>query len=270
MGCCDAGANPSREPGCKAGPPLPLSNAGEMANVIVIGDSVSMGYTPWIAKHLGVTKARVQHAPWGDGSPLCNTTSDPPCDPDPSNRYTGDGGDEETAYGMRCLDYFIHHPNGTPLSGSPQNPLLIMFNWGLHDGPLGNSTRPGQQGNSSVYPAQLTQIATRLSSFCKGSGNCKLLFALTSAMLCNVKANDNVSGLNEEARAIMAGLGIPTVDLQTAIIDKCGPVPTSSCFGIQGCFCPHCPNSLARPSPGYEWLANSTIVPKMRQLLWGG
>ena len=73
------------------------------------------------------------------------------------------------------------------------------------DRPLGNSTKPGQQGNSSVYPAQLTQIATRLSSFCNGSGNCKLLFALTSAMLCNVKANDNVSELNEEARAIMAG-----------------------------------------------------------------
>ena len=42
-------------------------------------------------------------------------------------------------------------------------------------------------------------------------------------MICNVKANDNVAGLNADARIIMAGLGIPTVDLQTAIVDKCAP-----------------------------------------------
>jgi hypothetical protein len=44
-----------------------------------------------------------------------------------------------------------------------------------------------------------------------------------------------------------------------------------SCFSISGCFCPHCPNSLARPSPGYEhgyeWLAETTIVPALRALL---
>ena len=82
-----------------------------------------------------------------------------------------------------------------------------MFNWGLHDGPLGNATRPGQQGNSSVYAPQLRRIATRLQAFCNDAKHrkCKLLFALTSAMLCNVHANDNVLGLNNEAASIMAG-----------------------------------------------------------------
>jgi hypothetical protein len=45
LGCCDSSPNPNREPGCKAGPPRPL--AIDRDNVIVIGDSVSMGYTPW-------------------------------------------------------------------------------------------------------------------------------------------------------------------------------------------------------------------------------
>ena len=88
LGCCDtSSANPDREPGCKAGPPQPL--ATDRPNVVIIGDSVSMGYTPWVAKHLGVTEALVQHAPWGSGSAICNTTTDPPCDPDPTGRYTG-------------------------------------------------------------------------------------------------------------------------------------------------------------------------------------
>ena len=51
LGCCASAPNPNREPGCKAGPPRPL--ATDRPNVVVIGDSVSMGYTPWVAKHLG-------------------------------------------------------------------------------------------------------------------------------------------------------------------------------------------------------------------------
>ena len=125
-----------------------------------------------------------------------------------------------------------------------------------------------------MYPAQLRDIATRLHAFCAGAGRCELLYALTSAMVCNAKANDNVAALNGAARGIMASLGIPTVDLQTAIVDKCVPLdggvrrlPVNSCFNISRCFCPHCPNSLARPSPGYEWLAETVIVPALRKVL---
>jgi hypothetical protein len=61
-------------------------------------------------------------------------------------------------------------------------------------------------------------------------------------MLCNVKANTNVAGLNREASVIMTALAIPTADLQTAIVQKCAPqslLPAKTCFGISGCFCPH-------------------------------
>ena len=42
----------------------------------------------------------------------------------------GDGGAEETAYGLACLDYFLSNPDGTVV-----HPDLILFNFGLHDGP---------------------------------------------------------------------------------------------------------------------------------------
>jgi hypothetical protein len=37
-----------------------------------------------------------------------------------------------------------------------------MFNWGLHDGPLGNLTSPGQAGLPDVYAAQLENITIQL------------------------------------------------------------------------------------------------------------
>jgi hypothetical protein len=39
---------------------------------------------------------------------------------------TADGGAEETAYGVQCLDYFLRSPAGVKLK-----PDVIMFNWVL-------------------------------------------------------------------------------------------------------------------------------------------
>ena len=71
-----------------------------LKNVVIIGDSVSIGYTPIVAKALAPV-ALVQHAPWG-----------------------GDGGAEETAYGVQCLDNFLHSPNQTGYKAD-----VIYFNW---------------------------------------------------------------------------------------------------------------------------------------------
>ena len=57
---------------CKTGGPLPFSTAKK--NVIIMGDSVSIGYEPFVAEMMADV-ALVQHSPWG-----------------------GDGGAEETAY----------------------------------------------------------------------------------------------------------------------------------------------------------------------------
>jgi len=61
---------------CKYGPPLPPNNT--LKNVLIIGDSVSIGYTHVVASIMQ-SEALVQHAPWG-----------------------GDGGAEETACVHAC------------------------------------------------------------------------------------------------------------------------------------------------------------------------
>ena len=81
---------------CKPGPPLQPSTT--LKNVLIIGDSVSIGYTPFIAKAMSAV-ALVQHAPYG-----------------------GDGGAEETAYGVQCLDYFLRSPTGVPAKAD-----VVMF-----------------------------------------------------------------------------------------------------------------------------------------------
>ena len=108
------------QPVCKTGAPLPFSKM--LPNILIIGDSVSIGYTPKIASHMAPI-ALVQHSPWD----------------------VEDGGAEETAYGVTCLRYMLHSPTGVFLK-----PDVIMFNWGLHDGPLGNVTQPGQAGQPAV------------------------------------------------------------------------------------------------------------------------
>eukprot|EP00658_Telonema_sp_P-2_P021374 TRINITY_DN18510_c0_g1_i1.p1 TRINITY_DN18510_c0_g1~~TRINITY_DN18510_c0_g1_i1.p1 ORF type:complete len:238 (+),score=53.85 TRINITY_DN18510_c0_g1_i1:33-746(+) len=201
----------------------------------IIGDSVSIGYTPWVAGHMA-SEALVQHSPYD----------------------TSDGGAEETAYGLQCLEYMLRSPSGVKLL-----PDVIMFNWGLHDGPLGNSTVPGQAGLPGVYGSQLDQITQRLMA---AEPQAKLLFALTSASLCNPAGDGSVVNLNNQAAAIMSKYNISTINLHDAIVNKCGPAnPDSACWGLKGCFCPHC--GAGKAGQGYDWLATSTIVPALQALL---
>jgi hypothetical protein len=59
---------------------------------------------------------------------------------------------------------------------------------------------------------------------------------------------------------------IPTINLHDAIIKQCGPPsPSSACWGVKGCFCPHCGGG--GPGQGYDWLATSTIIPGLTKLL---
>eukprot|EP00051_Salpingoeca_urceolata_P023092 m.387898 g.387898 ORF g.387898 m.387898 type:complete len:336 (-) comp20066_c18_seq4:26-1033(-) len=209
---------------CKQGAPIPLSTS--QPNILIVGDSVSIGYTPFVAEIMQ-SEAFVQHSPWG-----------------------GDGGAEEAEYGYLCLEYLLRAPNGTALL-----PDVIMFNWGLHNC-LKPVIIPGQSGLPKDYAPYLAKIVAKLKTW----GVKKLLFAITSPMLCDAHINAIDVQNNEQAVAIMKANDIPTVDLYQPIIDECGDVPTTQCFNLTGCWCPHCP-------PGYSWLANSTIVPALRNLL---
>jgi hypothetical protein len=271
---------------CKQGAPLPFD--AKRKNVLVVGDSVSIGYTPFVAELMSA-KALVQHSPWG-----------------------GDGGAEEAAYGLQCLDYLLRAPDGTPLQ-----PDVLMFNWGLHSRfPSGSvPIVPGQHGDPNDYAVNLEAIVVKLLQWkTEKSDGTKLLFAITSPMLNSKIIDDVVVGLNAHAVAIMQKHGVPTVDLFAAITTECGAAPQASCFGQKGCWSPHCPcsGSPANCCPnfglncthetgcpahtcpcfdeaevprqpdaikaddrmngrhhtcGYEWLANGTLVPALDALL---
>lgn len=193
---------------CKPGPALPFDKVRK--NVVVIGDSLSIGYTPVLASNLSDI-ALVQHAPWD----------------------TSDGGAEETTYGLRCLKSFLASPSGMDYAAD-----LITFNWGMHDGPMGNNTVPGQNAPPTNYTAELTQIASELVAYAAPRGT-KLLFVTTTAYVCSAASNGCVQTLNNQARAIMATFGIPVVDTYTAVVDFCGgpgALPNAKCAGIPNCF----------------------------------
>ena len=84
---------------CKTGGPLPFVADGSKKNVVIMGDSVSIGYAPFVGTALADV-ALTQHSPWG-----------------------GDGGAEETEYGWRCLEYLLRAPDGTPQVPLATQPL---------------------------------------------------------------------------------------------------------------------------------------------------
>lgn len=102
---CDAPSVPSVVSKCPCKPGAPLAPSTTLKNVLIIGDSLSIGYTPSVAHDLADI-AKVQHAPWD----------------------TQDGGAEEAAYMGQCLDYWLAHPSGIPFV-----PDLIWFNSGMHN-----------------------------------------------------------------------------------------------------------------------------------------
>ena len=217
---------------CKPGAPLPPSPT--LKNVLIIGDSISIGYTPFVAQALAGV-AQVQHAP-----------------------FSGDGGAEESAYSLQCgLTHWLASPSGVPIQWD-----LIYLNNGMHNTGEGAAwIVPGQSGEPAAYGAELAALTQGLLARAALDG-ARTLFGITSPMLCNASIDSIISStLNPTAAALMGALGVPTVDLYAAITAKCGAVPTAECFGLAGCFCPHCNNE------GYAWLATEVIAPAIRKVL---
>jgi hypothetical protein len=216
---------------CKPGAPLPPSPT--LKNVLIVGDSISIGYTPFVAAALADI-AQVQHAPW-----------------------SGDGGAEESAYALQCFTYWMRSPSGLPVPFD-----LIYYNTGMHNTLQGAPWAvPGQSGDPAAYPGELEALTSELVSKAKAEGT-KLIFGVTSPMLCNASIDYIISDtLNPAARLIMEDYGVPTVDLYQAVTSKCGAVPQASCFNTTGCFCPHC------SSDGYTFLAETVIAPAIRAAL---
>ena len=216
---------------CKPGRALAFSTA--LPNCLVVGDSVSIGYTPHVAAALADACA-VQHAPLD----------------------TSDGGAEETAYGEQCLDYFLAASDGT---ATP--PDVVFFNWGLHNlvAP-GGAVVPGQSGTTDDYLPHLRNITARLAQLRAAHGT-RLVFGLTSPEMCDADLDATVRALNAQAQALMDASDVPTVDLHAAVVAACGAPPQTECLGEAGGGCPH------YSSDGYAYIANTTVAPAIRAAL---
>ena len=157
-----------------------------MPALIVIGDSVSIGYTPTLAKVLDTTQNGwfVQHSPWAGG-----------------------GGAADTRNGRNCMPEFLRTANY-----APQQWDFVLFNFGLHD--LTNT--------SSAYAAYKANLENITDTILAASPR-RVLYALTTPMMKNFNAgNFAVEHNNAVAARIMAERQIPTVDLYSVVTDHCG------------------------------------------------
>lgn len=184
--CAKNGApNISATQVCTPGPQYPPSSS--VPSMIVVGDSVSLGYTPAVAGIINKTGRQVfvQHSPWAGG-----------------------GGADNVENGVNCEEYFLR----TAMYESVQWDL-ISFNFGLHN--LDNST-----GAEDRYSALLTRFTDRLLQT-----HSKLVFVTTTPYMPDrLAGNRVVEELNARATAIMRTRGIMVADLYQHVISLCGPL----------------------------------------------
>jgi hypothetical protein len=156
-----------------------------LPNCVILGDSVSIGYTARVTESLGGV-CTVQHAPWD----------------------VSDGGAGSTARGVACLDNWLVTQAGVPYTAD-----VILFNFGLHD--MTNGTRC-----ANVYLKQLMNITHRLVGT-----NARVGFLTTTPFMPKRSANDTVvEHMNALAATAMRGVGVPVFDLYGTVTAHCGHV----------------------------------------------
>lgn len=171
-----------------------------LANVLVVGDSVSIGWTPKLAPLLNNTQ--LQHSPDG-----------------------GDGGALDTQYSLGCLSTLSMLANQTSSGWH-----VIVINSGLHD-VCYNGQYLEECVNATAYRANLAA----LNQFWRSQGprpgvEAKLVWETTTPVPCSVDRNNAVQQYNQIASEV---LGIPATtpvaDTYDYVIGVCGPVPYTSC-----------------------------------------
>mmetsp|Transcript_36597 Transcript_36597/g.95835 ORF Transcript_36597/g.95835 Transcript_36597/m.95835 type:complete len:309 (-) Transcript_36597:135-1061(-) len=172
---------------CTPGAALPLSTT--LKNVLIFGDSVSIDYTGDVKSNLS-SIALVQHAPWD----------------------TSDGGAGSTSFMVNCLDIFMRGADGSDVKWD-----LIFFNSGLHN--LNNSTQ-----GLAAYKSQLALLVAGMRRL---QPQAKLVWATTTPFMPDkTTGNFAVEQQNAIAASIMMTNSIPTVDLYSRVIARCGELYT--------------------------------------------
>ena len=208
---------------CHPGP-QPWEPTPGVSNIMVIGDSVSRGWTPRLA--------RLAHGSY--------VTHDP---------YSGDGGARSTSDMLQCWKYRVHTAALTPLPLTAND--TVLFNFGLHDYNLGLA-------GADQYEADLTNITAGLQSTLAA----RLVYILTTPSHQNTEEDATVQILNERAMKVMKTAKVPVIDMYTPLIKECGAVPWAD-SGPTACkLCaPECQKLHVHYTPaGYEFIAKRVLA----------
>lgn len=164
----------------------PNTDVAGLPRVLILGDSISAGYTPFLRQQL---KGRANVYKWSENC-------------------------RDTNYALTRLEFWL----------GPGRWDVIHFNFGLHDlkhvdakGEMVDPKIGKQVSSKAQYAANLRQIVARL----KKTG-AKLVFATTTPI--PEGANGRIAGneipYNEAARAIMKENGIAIDDLHAAAMKR--------------------------------------------------
>jgi hypothetical protein len=178
---------------CTPGAENPAT-ASPLPAIIMIGDSVSIGYEPAVAALLNET-IYVQHSPWSGG-----------------------GGADDIANAYNCRENFVRDAMFTEQSWD-----AITFNSGLHN--LDNATAAEEE--YATLLTNFTDYLINVTANMKGKlGKPTRLMYITTTpyMPDRVVGNTVVEDLNARAIAIMQSRGIPIADLYHRVTSFCGPV----------------------------------------------
>lgn len=172
------------------------ADASAKPRVLILGDSISMGYTPVVQRLLGEEMAvfRPMHK---------------------NGKMENCGG---TTQGVANMDRWLQ------IEGGKWD--LIHFNWGLHDlkhvmadGKASELATDPPQATVEVYEAQLRQLVAKM----KATG-AKLIFATTTpvpdAPMKVYRKNEDVIRYNEAALRVVKEAGIPVNDLYSFALPK--------------------------------------------------
>jgi lysophospholipase L1-like esterase len=217
---------------CSSGPEAWV--AGSNGSVVVMGDSVSDGWTPVLAMNLAASHA-VVHSPGA----------------------LQDGGARSTSNLLQCSGYLLSTAMLGPLPLKPHDTLLINF--GLHDYNMGLA-------GVAQYREELAQ-GLQLARATVGPDVTIAFVETTPAHNTADATRDDttVLALNAAAKAVVASASpaIRFVETHAALIAECGPVPWAD-TGPDACaLCaPDCSHLSVHYTPaGYERIA---------QLVWSG
>jgi len=190
---------------CRPPPPRPITTAAAGSDVsiqrfcLVVGDSVSLGYTTPLSAVLNGT-CDVVHAPYSD-----------------------DGGACDTAYGLQCGPLWL----GTSLDGAAAPRYdAIVFNFGLHDT---NDEHKDEEARDEFVP--LPQYGDNLVQFLslirKLQPSARVAWVTSTPMHFDMHLNRNVQGYNRLAaeRLVAAGLVNASLDLYAVVVEQCGTPP---------------------------------------------